>query len=506
MNYKDLWGKIIVQKGDNLIKLARKYQTTPDAIMRDNPHLKSTTLIAGQELNIGEDAYIESITPSIVTSKKSNKDFAKLQPQTQNNISYYRQELNSGRITWDQIPDIYKQHIVAMDITDNPAKMQVVKGIGAVAGGLILADKLAISAATGTLGPAMISLVKGLFAGYAGQKAVAYGVDAVSGRNEYDFPKDLMNYTPVVGTNYASKNPTVAVAVDMAASTVPGFLSVIPKNIGNVTKYGQQLTGSSDPIKNYVRGIEGTTNKPAGIPSKLTPKQIESLGGGNPKRPVIKTKIDGKPVKALYNEKGELTGVYTNKSLKSDILNEYNTFQYSNPVNGEVPYVIKPARGINRSGYTGGYTDLHRGKVLGQYVNNNIVVGDYKKFLPPAMPGWSFFPFNVEPINTKYVVNGDPKHITETVPWNPWMNPDYVGEQAPYVSGGDVSYVMKAPIGSTIEEQPILEETVVVTPGYQNRQSIYEYGSVDGTPTKWHSGLGFTYLPGIHNKSLIYKK
>ena len=47
-------GRIVIQPGDNLIKLARKYQTTPDEIMRNNPHIKKIGLRAGDELVLGE--------------------------------------------------------------------------------------------------------------------------------------------------------------------------------------------------------------------------------------------------------------------------------------------------------------------------------------------------------------------------------------------------------------------------------------------------------------------
>lgn len=51
--------RIVIQKGDNLIKLAKRYSTTLDKILRNNPQLSKRGLITGQELIIGEKPLIQ---------------------------------------------------------------------------------------------------------------------------------------------------------------------------------------------------------------------------------------------------------------------------------------------------------------------------------------------------------------------------------------------------------------------------------------------------------------
>lgn len=62
----------------------------------------------------------------------------------------------------------------------------------------------------------------GLFLlGLGSQKGVAYAVDKLSGRNEYD-AGDVFSYTPVTGREYASEHPVIATAVDAVTGAIGG--------------------------------------------------------------------------------------------------------------------------------------------------------------------------------------------------------------------------------------------------------------------------------------------
>lgn len=51
----------------------------------------------------------------------------------------------------------------------------------------------------------------------------------------------------------------------------------------------------------------------------------------------------------------------------------------------------------------------------------------------------------------------------------------------------------EAPIGSSIQEQALTNESLITSPGYQSRVARYIPGAISGTPSSIFSGLGITY-------------
>lgn len=87
--------------------------------------------------------------------------------------------------------------------------------------------------------------------GYAGQKAAAYANDRLSGRNEYGIG-DVFNYTPVRGTEYASKHPVSSLLTDMATGAIVGGVA---RNAGTIARNARQAAQNAAATAGMEREI-----------------------------------------------------------------------------------------------------------------------------------------------------------------------------------------------------------------------------------------------------------
>ena len=86
------------------------------------------------------------------------------------------------------------------------------------------------------------------------------------------------------------------------------------------------------------------------------------------------------------------------------------------------------------------------------------------------------------------------KHIYEQQSINNWQNQDYKGPQGQFKPGtGIITITGRAPIGSTVEDQALTQESLITSPYWKPRIATYINGNVSGTPSSIFSGLGINY-------------
>lgn len=108
----------------------------------------------------------------------------------------------------------------------------------------------------------------------------------------------------------------------------------------------------------------------------------------------------------------------------------------------------------------------------------------FKPVLPPVLvPPPTEPPVRVPPQQDE--------HIYEQQAFSNWQNANPSGVVVPYIPGtGVFTLTGRAPIGPTIDDQALTRESIRVVPTYLPRVSTYSPGSISGTPTNIHSGLG----------------
>lgn len=279
-------------------------------------------------------------------------------------------------------------------------------------------------------------------AGTAAQKGTAYTVDKISGRNEYGIGNVLGN-TPVMGREYQAEKPGVSAAVDIATGIFGGGLLRNLKNIANpswrqafsqaVKSNVQNTTGLSDEIVHTI---------PASQFSKGHVYQYRIKGFGK-----SGNKVSGSP-----------SGGYR------PVTSAKSTFNHSAGIN------VRPIGNQNLV-YASNYQ-----------MPNISIPGAYPGVIVPAQ------------LDPEVEVVTPERHIYEQQSFNRWQMPNLTGEIAPHRPGtGRFSITGEAPIGITIDDQALTNESINTYYDYLPRKAVYIPESISGTPSNIHSGLGITY-------------
>lgn len=150
------------------------------------------------------------------------EDYVDFGDKGQRIINNYAIAVKQGAISLNDVPEVYRTATyqkMLTNSTDKAADRILQTGLNTA---LFLADPVGYSL------------------GYAGQKAAAYANDRLSGRNEYGIG-DVFNYTPVKGTEYASKHPVSSLLTDMATGAVIGGVARNAGTIGTILRNPRQI-------------------------------------------------------------------------------------------------------------------------------------------------------------------------------------------------------------------------------------------------------------------------
>ena len=277
----------------------------------------------------------------------------------------------------------------------------------------------------------------GYTAGFAAQKGLAYANDRASGRNEYT-AKDILGYTPVMGREYAEEHPVQAGIADVAAGVVGGG---VIRNTGNIISNARQAfqnaaatTGLERQVLSYPTATKGTfgtvyNSATKGVGKTGTMRMGRGASGYSPN---VSTK-----------------GTFSNASSGAPGQVMWNT-----------PDAVLPVSPLPWSG--------------------------------PGLP-----PVTVPPSAPPYTPPTKPsqdKHIYEQQTFSRWQLPNPSGEMGEYVPGTGLMYIKgQAPVGVTIPQQALTQETLELDEGYVPRKAIFVKGNIEGDPSNVYSGLGITY-------------
>lgn len=273
--------------------------------------------------------------------------------------------------------------------------------------------------------------------GFGAQKGTAYIADRASGRNDYGIG-DLFKYTPIVGRESAQKRPGRAVAIDVSTGAFGGaVLRNLPNWIRFIAQNGRGM------IQNALR-TTGLTRQTMMYPGNQTFGTVykEGTKGAN---------------KTGTVRAGRTGGYKPNTSAKGTFKNESsgNATMWINPDNS-IPVIGTP--GI-----------------------------PFVPTLPPVLvPPPANPPVKIPP--------EEPQHIYEQQAFSSWQGSNPGGVVVPYRPGtGIMSITGRAPIGNTVDQQALTNESVQVIPTYLPRSAVYQSGTIDGISSNIFSGLGILY-------------
>ena len=291
--------------------------------------------------------------------------------------------------------------------------------------------------------------------GTLAQKGTAYAVDKISGRNEYD-SSDILKYTPVAGREYAEEHPVASGAIDVGTGIVGGtILRNSPQWINYLFQNGRGF------IQNAIAttGIPRTT---VTYPVKVSNKVQGVFQEG--------TKGLDKTGTVYAGQAGGYRPVIRIKNTFNHDASSAPTFVWKSP-SSAIPFTSVATPPVS--------------------------------LYPPVTPVYPPLP----PVKPRVIIKPTPEqHIKEVVPFNAWQgNNPSGGEIVPMIPGtGVVSLVGEAPIGTTIDDQALTQESTYLYPGvYFPRSATYVPNSITGTPTRLHSGLGITYSTYSPGKLII---
>lgn len=415
-----------VQPGDSWIGIARKnnlnlndllYWNGIDPLSRES----LPTINPSQEIYTS-NPYILQASHISASAPKNYVDFGN---QGQQIATNYALALKQGKITLNEIPEVYRIPAYQKSIT-------------------LTTDKVAdIIAKTGLNTAMFLADPIGYTAGMMAQKGVAYANDKLSGRNEYGI-NNLLDYTPVMGTEYTEKHPYKSLFTDVAAGAIGGTaLRNAPTIISNARQAAQNAVNTT-----------GLTRQTIPVPQESG----RANGFGTVYKEGSKTAGKTGTVRA-----GRPNGYTSNTSAKGVFSNEAS----GNSVNWDFK---------NSAWAPGGISNPASSPL-------------------PFKPG--FFPIwwnNKE--RSVSVTRPEEKHIYEQQSFNNWtqdMQPGWrLDEYRP--GTGVYSITGEAPIGHTIDEQALTQESLQRLPGdYAPRVAKYIPGTISGTPSSIFSGLGINY-------------
>ena len=176
--------------------------------------------------------YTDSIEPARVTAKRP-VDVSDFSPESQRTIADYALAVKQGTIDFNSVPEKYRTAVYQTMITNSTNKAADVIAKTGLNTALLLTDPV------------------GYAAGWGAQKALAYGNDAASGRNEYD-ASDILGYTPIRGTEYAAEHPVASTLTDIVAGAIGGG---VVRNIGNVASNAEHAAQNAAAVSGMERNV-----------------------------------------------------------------------------------------------------------------------------------------------------------------------------------------------------------------------------------------------------------
>lgn len=418
--------KYTVKPGDSWIKIANRHGLGLGDIFKWNGINYETdyppTIHPGQEIYI-RDPY--KLDTAVVTAD-APENYVDYGEAGRRKIDAYATAVRGGQMRYDEVPEPFRVAV---------GQRMVTQGTGEFAGH---AANVGFNLGMFFLNPA--AYASGLMA----QKGLAYGLDAASGRNDYD-AGDFFNHTPVMGRQFYAERPIASTLIDVGTGMIGGGLIRNAKTLANPTFWKSYLSN--------MKNIGGTFAQRQQLPFPQESGVISS--GGSKFTSVIKG--FGKSGNAV---KGSPSGGY------KAVITPKGTFTHSASFGNS---------GIPASGAMVTSTPT----------------------LVPAMPTLypAYGPVNI-PLSTppEVTVYRPQRHIFEQQSFDRYQLPNPGTEVAPYVPGGAPVTVMgRAPIGSTIDAQALTNESLQVIDGYLPRVATYVDGAIEGTPSNIHSGLGIVY-------------
>ena len=280
-------------------------------------------------------------------------------------------------------------------------------------------------------------------AGTTAQKGTAYVVDKTSGRDDYGVG-DVFNYTPIMGRAYQAENPGKSAAIDIATGVFGGGLLRNLKNIANPA--WRQL---------FAQAAKSNLQNTIGLFGQVVHE--------NPIYNIVKGHIYQSGSKGFGKSGNWMRG---------------------NPSMGYRAVSTPKATFTHKAG-----TNL---KLAG---NQTIIMNPGIQMpaisIEGAYPGIAVPP----PVDPQITVVSPERYIYEQQPFNTWQGNNPGGDQiVPMIPGtGSFTITGNAPIGQTVEDQALTNESINYWNTYMPRKAVYVPGSVFGTPSNIHSGLGITY-------------
>lgn len=445
----------LVQRGDNLIKIARKYGLNSlDEILELNPEITNPNLIrVGQEIRLPGSVEARANLPgATVTAAAPNydrTDFASLPQSVQQKVMAYSQAVKDGKMRFNDIPKLYQQQVYNQGIRNatNKAAPYVAKWV------LAAPWSVADTAVRGTLNEGR-KLVKRAVTGDKSEGD--YGVQDYFGNFSW-LGKDFQEEHPVADAaiNFVTTPAVMVGGERLAAGAMDGTL-------------GQSFRAAA---QNARAGAQGTAR---------------AMGVGN--ESPLPAPREGAPV-----QRGAVYKAGSKGSGKTGTATRYTRggYQANSSAKG---------RFSNEASYTPNGKLMTRTAPKDVTAPNPFVGTGYWHGLMMPLP---------EERRTNYVIK-DPTpeetHIEETVPTNSWIyNTTYNGPRTPYRQGMERAtyFTGEAPRGGSPKEQPITKESIQQGEGRVVRGASEQPGRVTGnTPSGMFSGYGFTYGP--EGGALIY--
>lgn len=445
----------LVQRGDNLIKIARKYGLNSlDEILELNPEITNPNLIhVGQEIRLpGSVEARASLPGATVTAAAPNydrTDFASLPQNVQQKVMAYSQAVKDGKMRFNDIPKLYQQQVYNQGIRNatNKAAPYVAKWV--LAAPWTVAD----TAVRGTLNEGR-KLAKRVFTGDKSEGD--YGVQDYFGNFSW------------LGKQFQEEHPVADAAINLV--TTPAVM-VGGERLAAGAMDGTLGQSFRAAAQNARAGAQGTAR---------------AMGVGN--ESPLPAPREGAPV-----QRGHVFQSGTKGSGKTGTSTRYTRGGYQPNSSG-------------KGTFTHDASYMPQGKLMTRTAPKDVTVPN-----PFVGTGyWHGFPIPLpEERRTNYVIlpPEEERHVEETVPTNPWIyNTKPSTNRQPYQRGMErpTYFTAEAPRGGSVSEQPITKESIQQGEGRVIRSASEQPGRATGTtPSGMYSGYGFTYGP--EGGALIYR-
>ena len=417
--------KYIIKPGDSWIKIANDHGISLNDLFYWNgvDYRQEPPII-----HPGTSIYISDpykITAAVVQAD-APKNYVDYKQDGRRMLDSYATAVRNGQMRFNEVPEPFRTPVYQRMINQGQGEFaENALNVG-INTGLFLLDPI------------------GYTSGFLAHKGLAYGVDKISGRNEYDMG-DFLGNTPIMGRQFQFENPITSATVDGLSGIFGGGLIRNARTLLNPNFYKSYLANMKNIGSTFVQR------------QQLPMPQISGVAPAT----------------------GHVFKAGTKGIGKS-----------GNVVKGN------PSVGY-RSMFTPKATFNHSASYSNSGIPTNVTRAVPTPTTVPAMPTLypAYGPINI-PTDTppRVTVYRPQQHIYEQQSFNGWQLPNPTGEVGPYIPGTAVySITGKAPIGPTVDSQALTNESINVWNDYLPRTSVYVPGTIEGTPSNIHSGLGIVY-------------